>query len=222
MSRVFISHASEDKDEVARPLSCLLAAQGHSIWFDEFSLDIGCSLRESIDQGLAHSDFGVVVLSDAFFAKDWPKDELDGLLAIEKKFIRNSTKKRKRIFPVWHNLGIEDIEVFSPVLAGRLGIPTSLGLASVVRAITASIDPKREQDGYVSATHIAEQIDSMFLHYKSPLGGEFIGCVFANEGLPIDEIEFSKYLPKERFDELVKALDGVFSEKTHLKKDDGG
>lgn len=218
MSRVFVSHASEDKDEVARPMSCLLAAQGHSVWFDEFSLDIGCSLRESIDQGLAHSDFGVVVLSSAFFAKDWPKDELDGLLAIEKMHSRNSTKKRKRIFPVWHNLGSKDVETFSPVLAGRLGIPTSIGLASVVKAIADSIDSKRELDGYVSAAHIAERFDSKFLHYKSPLGGEFIGCIFANTDRPIDTIEFPKHLPKERLDELTKALDGVLNEKTHLKK----
>lgn len=60
---VFISHASEDKAEIARPLAESLARAGLRVWLDEFELQLGDSLREKIDQGLSLSRFGVVVLS---------------------------------------------------------------------------------------------------------------------------------------------------------------
>ena len=35
---VFISHASEDKDEIVRPLAHALMQQGLDVWYDEFEL----------------------------------------------------------------------------------------------------------------------------------------------------------------------------------------
>lgn len=63
---VFISHTSEDKDAIVRPLAEALAKGGLKVWYDEFELKIGDSLRRKIDKGLAHSRFGIVVLSQAF------------------------------------------------------------------------------------------------------------------------------------------------------------
>jgi TIR domain len=77
---VFVSHASEDKDAVVRPLVSALRERGLRVWYDEFELRLGDSLRRRIDQGIARSAFGVVVLSPAFFAKGWPNYELDGLV----------------------------------------------------------------------------------------------------------------------------------------------
>lgn len=77
---VFISHASEDKDAVVRPLANALRNGGLRVWFDEFELRIGDSLRRKIDHGLATSRFGVVVLSHAFFGKGWTNYELDGIV----------------------------------------------------------------------------------------------------------------------------------------------
>ena len=57
---VFISHASEDKEEVVRPLANALRKAGLKVWYDEFELHIGDSLRRKIDQGLAKSRFGIV------------------------------------------------------------------------------------------------------------------------------------------------------------------
>jgi hypothetical protein len=52
---VFISHASEDKAQLARPLASALNDRGISVWYDELSLKMGDSLRSSIDFGLANS-----------------------------------------------------------------------------------------------------------------------------------------------------------------------
>lgn len=73
---VFISHATEDKDDFVRPLALELARLGYSVWFDEFSLELGDSLRRSLDNGLSNARFGVVVLSPSFFAKNWTQYKL--------------------------------------------------------------------------------------------------------------------------------------------------
>ena len=66
---VFISHASEDKDEVVRPLANALKERGVTVWYDEFEMRIGDSLRRKIDKGLANSRFGIVVISRDFIKK---------------------------------------------------------------------------------------------------------------------------------------------------------
>jgi hypothetical protein len=132
---VFISHASEDKADVARPLAELLQRAGLSVWLDEFELRIGDSLREKIDLGLSQSRFGVVVLSHNFFAKQWTKRELNALFAIE-------VDTEKVILPVWHQVQKYDVRQFSPILADRLAADTSQGLASVARGIATVVQKK--------------------------------------------------------------------------------
>ena len=80
---IFICHATEDKEEIARPLAEALGARNLAVWFDERSLTVGDSLRRSIDEGLANSKFGIVILSPRFFEKHWPQQELNGLAAKE-------------------------------------------------------------------------------------------------------------------------------------------
>src|SRR5688500_9811650 len=80
---VFISHASEDKREVALPLAKALRNVGLSVWLDDAELKLGDNLNEKIFDGLGKSSFGVVILSHAFFRKQWPTSELRALMARE-------------------------------------------------------------------------------------------------------------------------------------------
>lgn len=129
---VFISHASEDKEDVARPLAAHLREQGLSVWLDEFELTLGDSLRRSIDRGLSKSRFGVVILSKAFFSKEWPNRELDGLVAREKNI-------GKVILPIWHNVSRDEVLKFSPTLADRLAVSTSRGIKYVAEQIISAV-----------------------------------------------------------------------------------
>ena len=122
---VFISHAWEDKEAIARPLAQALEAKGLRVWFDEFTLSVGDRLRRSIDKGLACCKYGIVILSPTFFAKEWPQKELDGL-------IQRENKGEKVILPVWHNINAEQIAGFSPSLADRIGVRSDVGLERVV------------------------------------------------------------------------------------------
>jgi hypothetical protein len=67
---IFICHASEDKEEIVRPMAKALLDEGLRVWYDEFTLTLGDHLRRSIDKGLALSRYGLVVLSPNFFAKN--------------------------------------------------------------------------------------------------------------------------------------------------------
>jgi recombination protein RecA len=129
---LFISHASEDKATVARPLADLLARLGLRVWYDEFSLSLGDSLRRKIDHGLAESRFGLVILSKSFFAKEWPQRELDGLVARE---IEGS----KVILPLWHGVTRADVSRFSPPLADKLAANTDLGLEAIAAQIAEAV-----------------------------------------------------------------------------------
>jgi hypothetical protein len=127
----FISHASEDKN-VVDPLAEALRGAGLKIWLDHQALHLGDSLREKIDEGLAESRFGIVILSPSFLAKSWPKRELNGLMALEEL-------GHKVILPVWHQMTKETLLSHSPILADRLASDTAHGITSVAADITQVI-----------------------------------------------------------------------------------
>ena len=124
----FISHASEDKEEIARPLADRLNSRGLMAWYVDYSLKLGSNLRESIDYGLARSRFGIVVVSKHFLEKQWPREELNDLAIRE-------VNGKKVILPVWHKIGFRDVFECSPVLADRVAISTDRGLEYVVQRL---------------------------------------------------------------------------------------
>ena len=115
---VFISHATEDKDAVVRPLAHALREHGLEIWYDEFELRIGDSLRRKIDIGIAQSRFGIVVLSEPFFAKGWPQYELDGLVTM-------AVSGKQVLLPLWHGISKDEVAHQSPSLADKVALRTS-------------------------------------------------------------------------------------------------
>ena len=129
---VFICHASEDKDSFVRVLAEKLSSKDLIVWYDDFALSLGDSLRRSIDYGLAKSRYGVVVLSTKFFEKEWPQKELDALVAREDGL-------DKVILPIWHGVTKKQVQSFSPILADRLAVPTNKGIDHVVNEILSVV-----------------------------------------------------------------------------------
>jgi hypothetical protein len=155
----FISHASEDKQEIARPLAEALVAQGLRVWYDDFSLKVGDSLRASIDRGLAHSRYGVVILSNHFFAKHWPQQELNGLATRE-------VGGKKVILPVWHQIGAEEVRASSPLLADRKAAKTSEGLKRVIAEILDAVGSSSDVVVTPIATHREEMVFEEAVYWK--------------------------------------------------------
>ncbi len=122
---VFISHASEDKEAVAEPLAAELRARGLKVWLDKTELRIGDSLCRKIDYGLAHSTFGVVILSKSFFAKGWPRYELDGIVGL-------SVNGDQRMLPIWHEISRDEIAKQSPSLVDKIARNTALSTVAEI------------------------------------------------------------------------------------------
>ena len=99
---------------------------------DEFELTVDDSLRQSIDRGLVNSRYGIVVLSKAFFARDWPQYELNGLTAKE-------VGGEKVILPVWHGVTKADTLAYSPPLADKLAVATKGQSATEVAKALAKV-----------------------------------------------------------------------------------
>lgn len=142
---LFLSHAAEDKD-VADPLATMFRDKGLRIWYDRFELKLGDSLRRKIDEGLAGSEHGLVLLSPRFFVKNWPRKELDGLVA-------RADGSKRRILPVWHQLRHADVARYSPILADLVSVSTDAGLDQVVRAVFMAIRPAGPEPAETGRTH---------------------------------------------------------------------
>ncbi len=129
---VFISHASEDKEDVVRPLALALKNKGLSVWYDEFELKIGDSLRRKIDSGLAKSNFGIVVISRDFIKKGWTNYELDGL-------ITRAVSGEQQLLPIWHNITKQEVVDYSPSLADKVARNTAVNTVDEMADEIASV-----------------------------------------------------------------------------------
>ncbi len=125
---LFVSHASEDKMVVVEPLVATLKSRGWRVWYDRAELTLGDRLRTKIDEGLAHSRFGVIIVSQAFLRKRWPQEELDALFARE-------DDGQKIILPIWYGVTPSLLLQHSPILAGRLAARWEDGIDHVVAEI---------------------------------------------------------------------------------------
>lgn len=113
---VFLCHAWDDRQGVARELHELLVARGVSVWFSEKDVGLGVPLMRAIDKGLTNSRVGLVLVTPALLLR-LPKEgiadkELSALLA------------RDQLVPIVHNTTYEALRNVSPLLASRSGLST--------------------------------------------------------------------------------------------------
>lgn len=185
---VFLSHASEDKADVVLPLAELLGRRNVRVWLDQQQLQLGDSLSQKIDEGLAESRFGVVVLSPAFLGKEWPERELDGLVARETIF------GNKVILPVWHNVTREQIAEYSAPLAGKLAASTEGGLEAIADQILKVLKRPAPDARQVAETDGGEESangsDRVKLESSGPiaLNDETSALIRARDEMGLDEL----------------------------------
>ncbi|EGR4295781.1 TIR domain-containing protein [Vibrio cholerae] len=126
----FISHDSRDKDELVRALALEMSKLMCPVWYDEYSLKVGDSLRENIEAGLKETQKCIVVLSPNFLSNEgWGKAEFDSI------FTREILEKKNVILPIWHNVGVEDVYQYSPRLADKVGLSSGMGVEELARKL---------------------------------------------------------------------------------------
>ena len=67
------------------------------------------------------------------FEKHWTKQELEGILQRE-------SRGEMKVILVWHGVGVTEVGDFSPILAGRLGLPSVLGPHVIAQQIKAVLE----------------------------------------------------------------------------------
>lgn len=121
---VFLCHAWDDRQGVAKELHDLLEAAGVKVWFSEKDLGLGVPMMRAIDKGLANSRIGLVLVTPALL-KRLPKEgvadkELSALLA------------GNQLVPIVHDTTYEALRNVSPLLASRSGLDTGEDSMTVV------------------------------------------------------------------------------------------
>lgn len=133
--QAFISHDWRDKSEIARPLAIELSKLLCFVWYDEFALGVGDSLRERIETGLKACKKCILVLSPHFLSNTgWTKVEFNSI------FTRELVEKQKIILPVWCGVTAAQVYEYSPALADRLAANWDAGPTEVARLLYRAIN----------------------------------------------------------------------------------
>lgn len=128
---VFLCHAWDDRQGVAKELHDLLVVAGVKVWFSEKDLNLGVPMMRAIDKGLANSRIGLVLVTPALLSR-LPKEgvadkELSALLA------------GNQLVPIVHNTTYEALRNVSPLLASRSGLDTGEDSLKVVATKIAEL-----------------------------------------------------------------------------------
>lgn len=131
----FVSHDSRDKQDIASPLAMQLQKYMCPVWYDEYSLKVGHSIREQIEKGLKECKKCILILTPNYLSNEgWGKREFDSV------FTREMIEKQNVVLPVWHNVSPADIYEYSPSLADRVALQWNTGVEDVARKLKQAIE----------------------------------------------------------------------------------
>ena len=133
----FICHDSRDKDDVAKEIAAVLQGMLIPVWYDEFSLKVGVSLRESIEKGLKECKKCILILSPNFLSNNgWTKKEFDSI------FIRETREQQRIVLPVWYNVTPQQVYDYCPSLTNTFALDwNKLGKDEVCRQLHQALWP---------------------------------------------------------------------------------
>lgn len=130
----FIAHDSRDKDDIVRDLAIHLTKLMCPVWYDEYSLEVGDSLRQSIEKGLKETRNCIIILSPNFLSNEgWGKAEFDSI------YTREILEKQNVMLPIWHNVTTKQVYDYSPRLADKVGLVSSIGVEEIARKLARII-----------------------------------------------------------------------------------
>jgi RNA-directed DNA polymerase len=113
MYDVFICHASEDKEEVAKPLYDSLKKRGIKAFLDSETMCFGDNLSERINTALQQSKYVVAIISEESINKTWTMSEVHSTLG------REISSGKTKLLPIM--LGNSNILLDKiPLLSGKI------------------------------------------------------------------------------------------------------
>lgn len=132
--QAFVCHDRRDKTGIAEPLTVELQKLMCPVWYDEYSLRVGDSLREQIEKGLRECQKCILILTQNFLSNEgWTKREYDSA------FTREVVEETRVILPVWHGVSVTDVYNYSPILADTVAVKWELGSEEVAKRLLRAI-----------------------------------------------------------------------------------
>lgn len=132
----FISHDSRDKLTVAKEIATGLQKRLCPVWYDEFSLNVGDNLRDSIENGIKKCKKCILIISPNLIGNQgWTKAEFDAV------FTRQILQKENLFLPIWYNVTKEEVYNYSPGLLNILGLNyNELGPQEICRRLSGVLN----------------------------------------------------------------------------------
>lgn len=128
---LFLCHAWDDRESSAKELYGHLKTNGASVWFSEEDLPLGSLMIREIDKGLRNSRVGIVLVTPALLKSI----ESEGVAEKELAVLLST----RRVIPVLHEVGFDDLNNVSPMLASHAGLSTKdSSLNSVAAKVAAA------------------------------------------------------------------------------------
>lgn len=128
---IFISYVVEDR-EIVNALVKGLTDKGLRVWYAHEQLQIGISVRETINTGLTTTRYGLVLISPKYKSY-WAYGELHSLF---------TDMGKKRLLPILHNLTIEDIALEIPGIHDIYCGDIKSGTDSIIDKICSQIEKR--------------------------------------------------------------------------------
>jgi hypothetical protein len=138
---IFLSHASEDKGTFVQELYKRLTEAQYKVWYDENELGWGDNLEKKITEGLRASDYGIVVISNKYFAKhkEWTFMEFEQILT------------NNNILPILHGIDMQTIKNNHPEeyqqIRKWVAISSDKGIDYIVQQAKIKIDNLKSEKG---------------------------------------------------------------------------
>jgi hypothetical protein len=129
---IFISHASDDKELIARPIYEACTRLGLKVFLDEPHIAWGENFTRKINTALGAARTVLAIVSPHSVSKEWPVMEINAALAME-------AEKQKRVVPVI--VGQPDLSRL-PLLAGKNHIRWSGNAEEIARRLYAAARPE--------------------------------------------------------------------------------
>jgi EAL domain-containing protein (putative c-di-GMP-specific phosphodiesterase class I) len=204
---LFICHASEDKNEVVRPLYKHLSSVGFNIWYDEAEIKWGDSITQKVNWGLIHSRYVIVVISQSFLKKNWPNREFNSVLNQE------SSTGEVRVLPliVEHEANSVSPQSAYPLLSDKKYLVWEGSTQAIVEELR-KLFPYKADDPYVKNQNPFEEAKSehtLNRRFGRPtvlVHGTVIESLMGSQtlGTFIQPTVLKDYL----FDEIISAIEG--------------
>jgi hypothetical protein len=126
--RLYFAHASENRD-VAKPLADRMMKDGIDVWFDEWEIRTGDSLRRKMESGLSGCTHFLVLLTPEAIGKPWVETEIDA------GFVRN-VEGQSRFMGIRSGVEISQLSSFLKTLrCSEIDLNNEADVASLIAEI---------------------------------------------------------------------------------------